>query len=75
MTPMGRIKHSRETGLRPVNQRKMARAIRRAIGLGIHPSVHAHPEILMIEQKNIAPPNAPTPTGARNKGQHFGLQV
>ncbi|RAL07576.1 mitochondrial 37S ribosomal protein bS18m [Aspergillus homomorphus CBS 101889] len=46
MSNMGRIKHSRETGLRPVNQRKMAKAIRRAIGLGLMPSVHRHPEIL-----------------------------
>lgn len=49
MTPMGRIKHSKETGLRPVNQRKIAKAIRRSIGLGIMPSVHRHPEILMKE--------------------------
>ncbi|ROV89013.1 hypothetical protein VSDG_08728 [Cytospora chrysosperma] len=49
MTSMGRIKHSKETGLRPVNQRKMAKAIRRAIGMGIHPSVHRHPMILFRE--------------------------
>lgn len=53
MTAMGRIKHSSETGLRPVNQRKMAKAIRRAIGLGIHPSVHRHPMILMSEVQNM----------------------
>ncbi|KAH8162005.1 hypothetical protein CIB48_g6231 [Xylaria polymorpha] len=47
ITPHGRIKRSVETGLRPVNQRKMAKAIRRAIGLGLHPSVHKHPELLM----------------------------
>jgi small subunit ribosomal protein S18 len=46
MTPMGRIKHSNETGLRPANQRRIARAIRRSIGMGIMPSVHRHPEIL-----------------------------
>ncbi len=46
MTSMGRIKHSNETGLRPVNQRKMAKAVRRAIGIGLHPSVHKYPEIL-----------------------------
>ncbi|KAG4439968.1 hypothetical protein IFR05_004542 [Cadophora sp. M221] len=46
MTPMGRIKHSKETGLRPVNQRRIARAIRRTIGIGMHPSVHRHPEII-----------------------------
>jgi small subunit ribosomal protein S18 len=43
---MGRIKHSKETGLRPVNQRRIARAIRRAIGIGMMPSVHRHPEEL-----------------------------
>ena len=48
VTTMGRIKHSSETGLRPVNQRKMAKAIRRAIGLGLHPSVHKYPEILRM---------------------------
>ncbi|KAJ4347329.1 uncharacterized protein N0V89_011270 [Didymosphaeria variabile] len=46
MTEMGRIKHSRETGLRPKNQRKIAKAIRRAIGLGLMPSVHRHPLVL-----------------------------
>ncbi|KAL2758031.1 hypothetical protein ACRALDRAFT_1068475 [Sodiomyces alcalophilus JCM 7366] len=46
VTPLGQIKHSEKTGLRPRNQRKMAKAIRRAIGMGIHPSVHFHPEIL-----------------------------
>lgn len=51
VTPMGRIKHRTQTGLRPVNQRKLAKAIRRAIGLGLMPSVHKHPEILAIESK------------------------
>lgn len=46
MTDMGRIKHSKDTGLRAVNQRKMAKAIRRAIGMGIHPSTHKHPELI-----------------------------
>ncbi|KAK2784217.1 hypothetical protein FQN53_008729 [Emmonsiellopsis sp. PD_33] len=46
MTEMGRIRHSSETGLRPVNQRKISKAIRRAVGLGLMPSVHRHPEIL-----------------------------
>ncbi|KAI9647781.1 hypothetical protein NHQ30_004169 [Ciborinia camelliae] len=46
VTPMGRIRGSKETGLRPVNQRKIARAIRRSIGLGMMPSVHRHPEVL-----------------------------
>ncbi|KAF2835040.1 ribosomal protein S18 [Patellaria atrata CBS 101060] len=51
MTEMGRIKHSNETGLRPVNQRKVAKAIRRAIGIGIMPSVHRHPELLAIRKR------------------------
>ncbi|KAK2624949.1 hypothetical protein QTJ16_005318 [Diplocarpon rosae] len=46
MTPMGRIMHSKDTGLRPVNQRRIARAIRRSIGMGMMPSVHRHPELL-----------------------------
>ena len=46
---MGRIKHSKDTGLRNVNQRKMAKAIRRSIGMGLMPSVHNHPEILEKE--------------------------
>ena len=52
MTDMGRIKHSRETGLRPRNQRRMAKAIRRAIGIGLMPGVHRHPEILMKEMRD-----------------------
>lgn len=52
ITSFGRIKHSRETGLRPVNQRKMAKTIRRAIGLGIHPSVYRHPMLLLRESQN-----------------------
>lgn len=57
MTEMGRIKHNRDTGLRPVNQRKMAKAVRRAIGLGLMPSVHRHPEILAAEanRRNAGP--------------------
>ncbi|KAF3037562.1 hypothetical protein E8E11_005689 [Didymella keratinophila] len=47
MTEMGRIKHSKDTGLRPKNQRKIAKAIRRAIGLGLMPSVHRHPLVLL----------------------------
>ncbi|MCJ1395424.1 hypothetical protein MMC18_008310 [Xylographa bjoerkii] len=46
MTTMGRIKNPRDTGLRRVNQRKVAKAIRRAIGMGWMPSVHMHPEML-----------------------------
>jgi len=62
MTPMGRIKHSRETGLRPVNQRRIARAIRRSIGLGMMPSVHRHPEILQ-KQATRAEQNSPFRNG------------
>ena len=51
MTDMGRIKHRRETSLRPVNQRRMAKAIRRAIGVGLMPGVHRHPEILREERR------------------------
>ncbi|KAK2750652.1 hypothetical protein FQN57_002723 [Myotisia sp. PD_48] len=47
----GRIKPGTETGLRPVNQRKLAKAVRRAVSLGLMPSVHRHPEILMLENK------------------------
>lgn len=46
MTDMGRIKHSSVTGLRARNQRRIAKAIRRSIGLGLMPSVHKHPELL-----------------------------
>ncbi|MCJ1406063.1 hypothetical protein MMC19_000128 [Ptychographa xylographoides] len=46
MTTMGRIKHPRDTGLRRVNQRRIARAIRRGVGMGWIPSVHVHPEML-----------------------------
>ncbi|KAF2227926.1 ribosomal protein S18 [Elsinoe ampelina] len=49
ITEMGRIKGRSDTGLRPVNQRRMAKAIRRAVGCGLLPSVHRHPEILRIE--------------------------
>jgi len=57
MTPMGRIRHSKSTGLRPVNQRKIAKAIRRAIALGLMPSVHRHPEILRKEMEQFASQN------------------
>ncbi|KAH8820841.1 ribosomal protein-like protein S18 [Xylogone sp. PMI_703] len=63
MTPMGRIKHSRETGLRPVNQRRIAKAIRRSIGMGMMPSVHRHPEILRKMQLR-SDQNSPFRTGA-----------
>lgn len=46
VTEMGRIKGRRVTGLRLVNQRRLARAVRRAIGIGLVPSVHRHPELM-----------------------------
>ncbi|KAI1211613.1 ribosomal protein S18 [Annulohypoxylon truncatum] len=58
MTPHGRIKKSIETGLRPPNQRKLAKAIRRAVGLGLHPSVHKHPELLVRETYKFYEQNA-----------------
>lgn len=54
MTSMGRIRHRRETGLRAVNQRKIAKAIRRAVGMGLIPSVHEHPEVLEMKAKDRA---------------------
>ncbi|KAK3327836.1 ribosomal protein S18 [Cercophora scortea] len=57
ITPFGRIKHSSDTGLRPVNQRKVAKTVRRAIGLGIHPSVHKHPELLVRTSRNLPQAN------------------
>ncbi|KAL9108580.1 MAG: hypothetical protein Q9227_006666 [Pyrenula ochraceoflavens] len=55
MTEMGRIRSSRDTGLRPVNQRRIAKAIRRSIGIGLMPSAYKHPEILMYEMAKKAP--------------------
>ena len=43
---IGKIKHRKETGLRGVNQRKVSKAIRRAVGMAWVPSVHQHPEVL-----------------------------
>ncbi|KAF3914882.1 hypothetical protein ABW20_dc0106436 [Dactylellina cionopaga] len=51
MTSAGRIKHRTITGLSNTNQRKLSKAIRRAIGIGLMPSVHRHPSIMMSEQK------------------------
>ena len=62
MTTMGRIKHSDDTGLRPVNQRKVAKAIRRAVGMGLHPSVHRHPEILRLSRHGLPTSAIPTPS-------------
>ncbi|KAF8459385.1 hypothetical protein BGX38DRAFT_1264319 [Terfezia claveryi] len=52
-TEMGRIKHRSETGLRGVNQRKIAKAIRRAVGIGLLPSTHKHPELLKKIEENF----------------------
>ncbi|KIV92084.1 ribosomal protein S18 [Exophiala mesophila] len=52
MTTAGRILHSKRTGLRPVNQRKIAKAIRRAIALGLMPSTHQHPQYLVRTARN-----------------------
>lgn len=38
--------HSRFTGLKPKNQRKLAKAIKRAMGVGLMPATHKHPEVI-----------------------------
>lgn len=48
---MGRIRNREDTGLRRVNQRRIAKAIRRAVGMGLIPSVHKHPEMLEAEAR------------------------
>ena len=53
VTDMGKLKHGNQTGLRPRNQRKMAKAVRRAIGLGLIPATYKHPEVLMREMDYI----------------------
>ncbi|KAI1425725.1 ribosomal protein S18 [Xylaria sp. FL1777] len=65
ITPHGRIMRSVETGLSPVNQRKMAKAIRRAIGLGLHPSVHRHPELLVREPNKVLAQNMVSRTSTK----------
>ncbi|KAL3963354.1 hypothetical protein ACCO45_000358 [Purpureocillium lilacinum] len=42
----GQITHSAGTGLRPANQRKIAKMIRRVQGMGIYPTIHDHPEMI-----------------------------
>lgn len=64
---MGRIKHSHDTGLRPVNQRKMAKAIRRAIGMGLHPSVHRHPEIMRFSKASLPQSAVPSASSQQNR--------
>ncbi|KAK6360573.1 hypothetical protein TWF730_006712 [Orbilia blumenaviensis] len=51
MTTAGRIKHRSITGLSNTNQRKVSKAIRRAIGIGLLPSVYRHPTLLVHEQR------------------------
>lgn len=65
-TPHGRVRRSQDTGLRPVNQRKLAKAIRRAIGLGLHPSVHKHPELLVRDTYKFYEQNVATTQGYRS---------
>ena len=50
VSDMGRIRPAKETGLRPVNQRKIAKAVRRAVALGLMPSVHKHPELIKLRE-------------------------
>ncbi|KAI0141702.1 ribosomal protein S18 [Xylariaceae sp. FL1272] len=70
VTPHGRIKGAKDTGLSPVNQRKVAKAIRRAIGTGLHPSVHRHPEMMIRgPDRAVLLPNIPTPASARDAGR------
>lgn len=66
VTTMGRIRGTKDTALRPVNQRRMAKAVRRAIGMGIHPSVHKHPEILA---SSIAAMPQPSYAKTKSSGQ------
>ncbi|CAK7268667.1 hypothetical protein SEPCBS119000_003178 [Sporothrix epigloea] len=68
MTTMGRIRPGMDTALRPVNHRRMAKAIRRAIGLGLHPSVHKHPEILAASLAGIPRPSYAATPDNRKKG-------
>ena len=51
LTPMGRLMHRRDTGLRAVNQRKISKAVRRAVSMGLLPAVHRHPEIMEVEER------------------------
>ncbi|KAF1985858.1 ribosomal protein S18 [Aulographum hederae CBS 113979] len=53
ITETGKIKHPRDTGLRPVNQRRLAKAIRRAVGVGLMPSVHKHPHVLAAKLNRV----------------------
>ncbi|RDA89679.1 hypothetical protein CP533_3357 [Ophiocordyceps camponoti-saundersi (nom. inval.)] len=62
-TSSGQIQPSSVTGLRPVNQRKIAKMIRRVQGMGIYPTIHDHPELLRSRfypsgDKNVWEPEA-----------------
>jgi small subunit ribosomal protein S18 len=46
MTSTGRIRPRTQTGLTRKNQRDMAKAIRRAIGIGLIPATYKHPQLL-----------------------------
>lgn len=70
VSEMGRIRHGRDTGLRGVNQRRMARAVRRAVGIGIMPSVHRHPELMperMAGRTSGWRSSMPGPLGSYNR--------
>lgn len=45
-TSSGQILHSAATRLRPVNQRKVAKMVRRVQGMGLYPTIHDHPEMM-----------------------------
>lgn len=47
---LGKIKHSSATGFRAVNQRRMAKAVKRAVGCGLLPRSYKHPELLKRER-------------------------
>ncbi len=68
MSSMGRIRHRRDTGLRGVNQRRVAKAVRRAVGMGLLPSVHKHPEMLEREAEEMARKRAMRRSGPERGG-------
>lgn len=46
VSPFGRILSRRQTGLSAKNQRRVAKAVKRARGCGLMPTVHKHPMVL-----------------------------
>ena len=52
-TPLMKIKGRVETGLGNVNQRRYAKAVRRAVGMGLMPAVHVHPEVLEKQRESV----------------------